>query len=193
MICGTCRMISCSCSDISRHSWKSWDSTMRKVRWRHRMSSPNVGDVSALSMERYDLIESRFFREVLKPFGLQDIIWFPALRTGGRMASMHASRTREVAALPAARDQPVQASLSACLPRARHLRCARYQGAAIGDAGKDARWACRRCFPHGTRWPRRLHERRRRAPDQNRQFHSHREQPDFSHRSGGARGAVEGH
>ena len=53
----------------------------------------NVGDVSALSMERYELLESRFFRDVLKPFGLLDIIWFPALRTGGRMASMHASRS----------------------------------------------------------------------------------------------------
>ena len=53
----------------------------------------NIGDVSALSMERYELLESRFFREVLKPFGLQDMIWFPALRTGGRMASMHASRS----------------------------------------------------------------------------------------------------
>jgi DNA-binding CsgD family transcriptional regulator len=52
----------------------------------------NVGDVRALSMERDELFESRFFREVLEPFGLQDIIWFPALRTGGRMASMHASR-----------------------------------------------------------------------------------------------------
>jgi DNA-binding CsgD family transcriptional regulator/PAS domain-containing protein len=52
----------------------------------------NIGDVSALSMERYELLESRFYREVLKPFGLLDIIWFPALRTGGRMASMHASR-----------------------------------------------------------------------------------------------------
>jgi DNA-binding CsgD family transcriptional regulator/PAS domain-containing protein len=52
----------------------------------------NIGDVSALSMDRYALLESRFYREVLKPFGLLDIIWFPALRTGGRMASMHASR-----------------------------------------------------------------------------------------------------
>ena len=52
----------------------------------------NIGDVSALSMERYELLESRLAREVLKPFGLRDIIWFPALRTGGRMASMHASR-----------------------------------------------------------------------------------------------------
>ena len=52
----------------------------------------NVGDVKALSIENSDVYEGRFFREVLKPFGLQDIIWFPALRTGGRMASMHASR-----------------------------------------------------------------------------------------------------
>jgi DNA-binding CsgD family transcriptional regulator/PAS domain-containing protein len=55
----------------------------------------NIGDVSALSMERYELLESRFYREVLKPFGLLDIIWFPALRTGGRMASMHASRSEK--------------------------------------------------------------------------------------------------
>jgi len=52
----------------------------------------SVGDVKVLSAENEDLYESRFFREILKPFGLQDIIWFPALRTGGRMASMHASR-----------------------------------------------------------------------------------------------------
>jgi DNA-binding CsgD family transcriptional regulator/PAS domain-containing protein len=53
----------------------------------------NIGDVSALSTERTELFDSRFFREVLKPFGLLDIIWFPALRTGGRMASLHASRS----------------------------------------------------------------------------------------------------
>src|SRR6185436_15844978 len=53
----------------------------------------NIGDVSALSMERSALTEGRFATDVLKPFGLQDIIWFPALRTGGRMASLHASRS----------------------------------------------------------------------------------------------------
>ncbi|PJG55732.1 LuxR family transcriptional regulator [Bradyrhizobium forestalis] len=52
-----------------------------------------IGDVSALSMMRRELLGSRFAREVLEPFGLLDIVWFPALRTGGRMASMHASRT----------------------------------------------------------------------------------------------------
>lgn len=52
----------------------------------------NVGDVKALSIEDRALDESRFFRDVLKQFQLQDILWFPALRTGGRMASMHASR-----------------------------------------------------------------------------------------------------
>jgi DNA-binding CsgD family transcriptional regulator/PAS domain-containing protein len=52
----------------------------------------DIGDVGALSMDRYELLESRFFRDVLEPFGLLDIIWFPALRTGGRMASLHASR-----------------------------------------------------------------------------------------------------
>jgi DNA-binding CsgD family transcriptional regulator len=54
-----------------------------------------IGDVSALSMMRLELLGSRFAREVLKPFGLLDIIWFPALRTGGRMASMHASRSEK--------------------------------------------------------------------------------------------------
>lgn len=43
----------------------------------------NVGDVSVLSTDREELLESRFFQEVLKPHGLLDIIWFPALRTGG--------------------------------------------------------------------------------------------------------------
>jgi DNA-binding CsgD family transcriptional regulator len=52
----------------------------------------DIGDVGALSVDRYELLESRFFRDVLEPFGLLDIIWFPALRTGGRMASLHASR-----------------------------------------------------------------------------------------------------
>jgi DNA-binding CsgD family transcriptional regulator/PAS domain-containing protein len=53
----------------------------------------NIGDVSALSMDHAALADSRFFRDVLEPFGLLDIMWFPALRTGSRMASMHASRT----------------------------------------------------------------------------------------------------
>ncbi|MBW8849023.1 MAG: LuxR family transcriptional regulator [Burkholderiales bacterium] len=52
-----------------------------------------LGHVSALSMDQDQLSESRFFRDVLEPFGLQDIIWFPALRTAGRMASLHASRS----------------------------------------------------------------------------------------------------
>jgi DNA-binding CsgD family transcriptional regulator/PAS domain-containing protein len=56
----------------------------------------NIGDVRALSMDPSGPFETRFFRDVLKPFGLQDIIWFPALRTGGRMASMHASRSEKV-------------------------------------------------------------------------------------------------
>jgi DNA-binding CsgD family transcriptional regulator len=57
----------------------------------------DIGQVSALSMDGPELFESRFYREVLRPFGLLDMIWFPALRTGGRMASMHASRRSEKA------------------------------------------------------------------------------------------------
>ena len=52
----------------------------------------HIGQVSALSMDQFLLSESRFYREVMEPFGLKDIIWFPALRTAGRMASMHTSR-----------------------------------------------------------------------------------------------------
>lgn len=52
----------------------------------------NIGDIKVLSIENIGLADSQFFNEVLKPFGLKDIIWFPALRTGRRIASMHASR-----------------------------------------------------------------------------------------------------
>ena len=95
MTCGTCKTTSCSYSDISRNSWKSWEAHYAQSPMAAADIVSNIGDVSALSMERYELLESRFFREVLKPFGLQDMIWFPALRTGGRMASMHASRSEK--------------------------------------------------------------------------------------------------
>lgn len=70
---------------------------------RHYAESPmassdvvaNLGDVKALSIESHDLHETRFFHEVLNKFGLRDIVWFPALRTGGRMASLHVSRSGE--------------------------------------------------------------------------------------------------
>lgn len=55
------------------------------------------GDVSALSMARFAIRDSQFYREVMQPFGLLDLIWFPALRTGSRVASMHASRSGEAA------------------------------------------------------------------------------------------------
>lgn len=53
----------------------------------------NVGDVNSLAVEPRQLLESRFYREVLEPYGLTDMIWFPALRTGTRVASLHASRS----------------------------------------------------------------------------------------------------
>lgn len=56
-----------------------------------------IGDVTALSIDDENLTETRFFREVLQPFDIRDIIWFPALRTGSRMASMHASRSEKLA------------------------------------------------------------------------------------------------
>jgi DNA-binding CsgD family transcriptional regulator/PAS domain-containing protein len=54
------------------------------------------GDVSTLSMPRFEILESQFYREVMQPFGLLDLIWFPALRTGSRVASLHASRSGQV-------------------------------------------------------------------------------------------------
>ena len=53
-----------------------------------------IGDVQTLSMMSPDdeLLESRFYHEALKPFGVRDFIGFQALRTGGRIASIHASR-----------------------------------------------------------------------------------------------------
>jgi DNA-binding CsgD family transcriptional regulator/PAS domain-containing protein len=53
----------------------------------------NVGDISILSKTGPPVRDTRFYRDVMHPFGLQDMIWFPALRTGGRVASMHASRS----------------------------------------------------------------------------------------------------
>src|SRR5687768_8678287 len=35
----------------------------------------NIGDVSALSMDHSELTDSRFYRDVLQPFGLLDIMW----------------------------------------------------------------------------------------------------------------------
>lgn len=54
----------------------------------------SVGDVNTLARITPDaeLFESRFYREALKPFGLLDFIGFMALRTAGRIASIHASR-----------------------------------------------------------------------------------------------------
>ena len=53
-----------------------------------------IGNVQTLAMMSPDneLLESRFYHEVLKPFGFRDFIGFLALRTGGRIASIHTSR-----------------------------------------------------------------------------------------------------
>jgi DNA-binding CsgD family transcriptional regulator/PAS domain-containing protein len=56
----------------------------------------NLGDVRSLSMQWPEVVDSSFFSDVLQPFGIQDILWFPALRTGGRMASLHASRSEKI-------------------------------------------------------------------------------------------------
>jgi DNA-binding CsgD family transcriptional regulator/PAS domain-containing protein len=64
-----------------------------------------VGDVITLTQICGDeeLFESRFYRELLKPFGYLDLIGFMALRTGGRVASVHTCRT-ELAPRYGARD-----------------------------------------------------------------------------------------
>jgi DNA-binding CsgD family transcriptional regulator/PAS domain-containing protein len=57
----------------------------------------NIGDVQTLAMMTPDdeLLESRFYHQALKPFGLRDFIGFQALRTDGRIASIHASRMEQ--------------------------------------------------------------------------------------------------
>ena len=117
-----------------------------------------IGDVNVLSTDRQELLESRFYRDVLQPFGLMDMIWFPALRTGGRMASLHASRKDK-----APHYQELEIGLFKLLSphvcRAHDdFGRARYQDAAVGDAGKDAGCPRRRRFPHIKGRPGRLHE-----------------------------------
>ena len=98
----------------------------------------DIGDVSALSMESHELLESRFFREVLKPFGLTGYDLVSGVADRGRMASMHASRS-EKAPHYQQREISLFKLLSPHVCRAlADLRCARYQGAEVGDAGKDA-------------------------------------------------------
>src|SRR5215212_6917135 len=57
----------------------------------------DVGAVNTLAMISPDeeLLDSRFYREALKPFGLRDFIGSLALRTNGRIASLHAARTEQ--------------------------------------------------------------------------------------------------
>jgi DNA-binding CsgD family transcriptional regulator/PAS domain-containing protein len=64
-----------------------------------------IGDVHTLAMICPDeeLLQSRFYREVLKPFDIRDFIGSQALRTAGRIASVHASR-REAAPRYTQRD-----------------------------------------------------------------------------------------
>jgi len=54
-----------------------------------------VGNVLTLATICPDeeLFESRFYHDVLKPYGIFDYIGLNALRTSGRVASVHASRT----------------------------------------------------------------------------------------------------
>jgi hypothetical protein len=54
----------------------------------------NVGGVNALSDELRALFESRFYREVMAPFGRVDMVRFPGLRSGGRM-TLHVSRSEK--------------------------------------------------------------------------------------------------
>ncbi len=59
----------------------------------------NVGEVATLGLTCSDqeLRESRFYREVMKPFGYIDSIGLIALKTDRRIANLHAGRTEEAA------------------------------------------------------------------------------------------------
>lgn len=56
-----------------------------------------IGNVHTLSKITPDdeLLESRFYQQALKPFGVRDFIGLLALRTGDRVASIHASRMEQ--------------------------------------------------------------------------------------------------
>jgi PAS domain-containing protein len=58
-------------------------------------SLANVGDVAtlALTCSDHELRESRFYREVMQPFGYIDLIGLIGLKTAGRIANLHAGRT----------------------------------------------------------------------------------------------------
>jgi DNA-binding CsgD family transcriptional regulator len=64
-----------------------------------------------------ELFESRFYRELLKPFGYLDYIGFIALRTAGRVASVHAAR-KEGAPRYSSRDVALLTLLSPHVCRA---------------------------------------------------------------------------
>jgi DNA-binding CsgD family transcriptional regulator/PAS domain-containing protein len=59
-----------------------------------------VGDVLTLATicAEDELLESRFYHDVMRPYGVYDYIGLNALRTSGRVASVHGTRT-----MPAAR------------------------------------------------------------------------------------------
>ena len=78
-----------------------------------------VGDVFTLTQVCSDeeLFESRFYRELLQPFGYLDFIGFMALRAGARVASIHTSRS-ELAPRYGARDISVFELLSPHVCRA---------------------------------------------------------------------------
>jgi DNA-binding CsgD family transcriptional regulator len=56
----------------------------------------NVGEVATIAMiaNEWELPESRFYLNVIEPYGYIDYIGLIALRTGERIASVHATRTR---------------------------------------------------------------------------------------------------
>ncbi len=83
--------------------------------------------------EFVELFESRFYRELLKPFGYLDLIGFMALRTGGRVASVHTCRT-EPGPRYGARRQPLRAFVAARMPGTYDLRRPRHHNTEIGDA-----------------------------------------------------------
>ncbi|WP_026435079.1 helix-turn-helix transcriptional regulator [Acidovorax sp. JHL-9] len=57
------------------------------------MAAASIGSNNDDRRERYQLLETRFFQEVLKPYGLQDMVCFPMVQTAERMISLHASRS----------------------------------------------------------------------------------------------------
>ena len=78
-----------------------WSPQYQKLHLQSQFSAiPSVCDVGEVTtllthVSESELVESRFYRDVLKPYGYFDFIALMALRSGNRLASVHACRMED--------------------------------------------------------------------------------------------------